>query len=534
MTSSQIIDVNGRPIMSPKRKAAAVRSRYLRGDGVGTVQMRQASLRDHRDDIRSAWPRAAALAIDVLQNNGRLSGAVDQILADTVGTELIITPNPDFSGMPGWTKKRREDWIALVKRRWNHWSSNPLECDLRGKQTIGQMTDAVVRWSIGYGEGTGIVSYLTPQERQQRGAETGTKICMVPPHKLVQDTNEFEGLFQGVIHDADNMPIGYRLREKINGFNKTRDYAARDAIGRKLFIHVMDGEPGDVRGIGKFAPSLKTWLQFDQLTDMTMAQQYVQTLFAASHTSSNLDGEALEGLLALNDVALSKDLVENMVGYNNAKLEAAQTSSIDFGTHGRINSLPAGDKFEFHTPGTTTDTYIPLANNLLREISRGLGITTASLTMDYSGSTYSSVRMETASIWPVVIRRRKRIAAPVPKTAYENWLDEEIGEGRIPFYGGYEAFIANRNRVSATTAQGPQKPTADDLKAAKASSERLYNGTSNLDIECAEIGIDGDENIDRRAIELKNILSKGLPNPFERNPGAGADLEDSTKEIVNV
>ena len=59
---------------------------------------------------------------------------------------------------------------------------------------------------------------------------------------------------------------------------------------------------------------------------------------------------------------------------------------------------------------------------------------------------------------------------------------EEIGEGRIPFKGGYEAFEANRDRVSWAQWQGPAKPSADDLKSAKASSERLENGTSSIEV----------------------------------------------------
>lgn len=525
MTKHQIIDVNGVPISSRNRKRGSMTAGYLRGDGVGTLPMRRATLRDHREDIRAAWPRVAALTIDVLQNNGRLAGAIDQVLADTVGAELVITPNPDFTGLRGWTKKRREEWIALVKKRYNRWANDPIECDLRGKQTIGQMTDAAVRWSIGYGEGTGLVAYLTPDERIRRGSESGTKICMIQPHRLVQETREFENLYQGILHDADGLPIAYRFKERVKGVEGASNYPARDSDGRRLIIHVMDGEPGDVRGVGKFAPALKTWLQHDQLRDATLAQQLIQTIFAATLKSENLDGDALEGLLTANDVNGVSDLIANMVGYQNAKFQAAQENGVDFSTHGRINSLPVGDSLEFHTPGNTKDTFIPLANNQLREIARCIGVTPSSFTMDYGEATYSSTKMEYSSIWPVVIRRRKRIAKPVPQIAYENWLDEEIGEGRIPFFGGYEAFRANRKNISAIQAHGPPKPVADDLKAGKAQSERLYNSTSSLEIECAENGLDVEEVLARRSAELETINSLGLPNPFERNPGAGLAVE---------
>ncbi|WP_353619417.1 phage portal protein, partial [Ochrobactrum sp. SFR4] len=98
----------------------------------------------------------------------------------------------------------------------------------------------------------------------------------------------------------------------------------------------------------------------------------------------------------------------------------------------------------------------------MREVARAIGITYGSYSMDYSAATYSSVRMEMASIWPVVMRRRERIAGPFLQMIYENWLDEEIGEGRLPFKGGYNAFLAHREKITWALWQGPAAPNADD------------------------------------------------------------------------
>ena len=122
--------------------------------------------------------------------------------------------------------------------------------------------------------------------------------------------------------------------------------------------------------------------------------------------------------------------------------------------------------------------------------------------------------METASIWAVVMRRRERIAAPLCQMVYENWLDEEIGEGRIAFKGGYEAFRMARDRVSAASWQGPAKPTADDGKSAKASSERLKNGTSSIAIETGDLGVDPDELFEQRKAEHDRYVEAGMASPY--------------------
>jgi capsid protein len=141
--------------------------------------------------------------------------------------------------------------------------------------------------------------------------------------------------------------------------------------------------------------------------------------------------------------------------------------------------------------------------------------------MDHTDATYSSVRMENSSIWPVVMRRRERIAAPICQTIYDAWPDEEIGSGRLRFKGGYDAFAANRDLVTWALWQGPAKPTADDLKSAKAASERLQNGTSTLAAEAAELGLDADEVIEQRAREANRLRDAGLPSPFDRPTGGG-------------
>jgi hypothetical protein len=72
---------------------------YLRDTKAGIIRTRPAVLRESRDDIRAAWTRSAGIAVDLIQNSGRLKGAVDQVLADTVGS---LTSR-------GWatTKRRR-------------------------------------------------------------------------------------------------------------------------------------------------------------------------------------------------------------------------------------------------------------------------------------------------------------------------------------------------------------------------------------------------------------------------------------------
>ncbi|MDO6965808.1 hypothetical protein [Rhizobium alvei] len=70
---------------------------YLRDTRSGVIASRPASLSEHRDQVRAVWRRAGALAMDMIQNSGRLRGVVDQIIVDSCGTELTMSYQPDLS-----------------------------------------------------------------------------------------------------------------------------------------------------------------------------------------------------------------------------------------------------------------------------------------------------------------------------------------------------------------------------------------------------------------------------------------------------
>ena len=82
-----------------------------------------------------AAERASALALDFMHNSGWIAGAADQIICDTIGTELKLNARPDLSKL-GYNDQERAEWCRLVEAEWRRWAWNPKECDLAGKSTM--------------------------------------------------------------------------------------------------------------------------------------------------------------------------------------------------------------------------------------------------------------------------------------------------------------------------------------------------------------------------------------------------------------
>lgn len=508
---------------TPPRRSAG----YLRDTRSGVINVRPAYLRESRDEIAIAWRRSAGLALDLIHNSGRLRGAADQVIADTVGAELVLNPRPNLASL-GYDEEETNAFARLIKEEWKRFAWSPRECDLRGKFTIPQLVDIALRWDMAFGEATGVVSYMGPAERRRYRLATGTKVCMKAPTALVQDTDEFVGLYQGIVHDAVGRPVAYRFEEKEGGVPVKRDYPALNDRGLVTVIHVFDPmDAGDVRGISRMAPAFRTHIQHEILTDTTIQTAILQTVFAAALTSQNPSADAFEAIEELSKRAgEGPNLGDEFRDYFMAALDRAAEGKISISGDPTVSHLAPGEKLELLTTATPGPQFGPFSASLSREMARAIGITYGGLTMDHVGATYSSVRMENASIWPVVTRRRERIAGPINQTIYEFWLDEMIGSGRIPFKGGYDGFAAKRDRVTWALWQGPAKPSADDGKSAKAASERIQNGTSTLAAECAELGYDPDEVFEQRVREHRRYLAAGLPSPFVPKGGQADRLED--------
>lgn len=488
---------------------------YMRDNSGNYLGSWRPGIRDAQEDVRSAWQMGAARAIDSLHNNGWLAGAIEQASADTIGTGLRLNATPDAEALK-WKPEQARKWCKRVERRWKAWSTNPLECDARGRRTIADMTDAAIRYHFAFGEAFALLPEITRPE-----SRTKLKVMLVSPHTHVNDTNELARMYQGVTIDADGLPTAHSFRRKINGVEQIVAVKARSSTGRCQVVHVFDGQPDQVRGMTPLAPVLLRFKQYEQLADATLTASMLQTIIAATVKSSAGSDNVFEGFRGSGegDGAASGEMKD----YLDARVGWWKNRSIDLGTHGRIAHLFPGEEFDIKSPSTPHNNYLPFSRNLLREIARCIGTTYENMTGDYEGATYSSVRMATSAMWFITLRRRSKIAQRFVQQIYETWLAEEIQSGRIEFPGGVDKFNAFRMEAVQAEWNGPAKPAADDLKSAKAASARLESGTTSLAYETAEYGLDPETVAEQRAQETELYKSFGLADPHAPKLTGGAN-----------
>jgi lambda family phage portal protein len=368
-----------------------------------------------------------------------------------------------------------------------------LECDAAGKQDLAQQATGVIQSYFSHGEAVALLPEIRRPESESR-----VKVKLLPAHKLTQQSDGFRK-FQGVTMDRWGMPLAYELNLRVKQpFDELVTIPARDNTGKPQVLHIFDGRPEDVRGITPFAPALRPVRYFDQLGDVTMTSELLRAIFAATIHSEAPTDAILQALQDQGEQGVGAGSIGNLL---EAKAGWYQSTKIDLGRSGRIAHLFPGEELKFHTAENHATAYEQFAKFLLREIARCIGLTFETLTGDYSGATYSSVRMATSEIWPIILRRRANIVARFYQQVYELWLREEIATGRIEFPDGLDGYQQNRAAASIADWRGPPKPQADDLKTSKAHETYKRIGVMTDEMICADLGQDWEEVYEQRARE---------------------------------
>jgi capsid protein len=122
----------------------------------------------------------------------------------------------------------------------------------------------------------------------------------------------------------------------------------------------------------------------------------IQSVFAATLESTLPTQEVMEGLLSSKELAEAAAQQQAAIDvYLDAVAGWNEGVQFDTSINGRIATTFPGQNLKFVTAGTPNANYQPFATHLLREMARCLGCTYESMTGDYAGVTFSSVRMST-------------------------------------------------------------------------------------------------------------------------------------------
>ena len=492
--------------------AADIASQELAG-WLPIVRGPDAEINLHRD-------RVVGRSRDLVRNNGWATGGVTRTTDNAIGAHFRPMPKPNFLALrrtcPACDAQWADELASAIKAEWAAWADDPAHfCDAQRRMTMTQLFRLALRHKLIDGEGIGILLYQP--ELIEQGATYATALQLVDPDRLSnpyeeRDTDTLRG---GVEIDQRGAPLAYHFRraEQNDWFQAAEsmiwDRVARfTSWGRPVVIHDLDIERVDQhRGLGVLTPVIDRFRMLTRYDAAELQQAVLQAVIRTFIVSPNdVDGLNL----------LGAEASPVLQGYQDMRMEFADAHPVELGGV-RVPRLFPGENIA-NVQGAGPGAHYPdFEHTVLRSISAAIGTSPEQLTQDWSRTSYSSVRASLLEAGKTLSRRRGDFAANFAAPVYAAWLEEALdpvdGQLRSLMPKGAPDFLEARAAYARCRWIGPARGWVDPVKERQGAVLGLDAGFSTLEQECAEQGLEWEEVVQQRAIEVAKFHELKLPLP---------------------
>lgn len=462
---------------------------------------------DLNPDLEPLRERSRSLARD----NGLSSGIFTTLKDNVVGVGPRLALMPDYRAL-GKDKAWAEDFSAAVESGFRSFSESR-EIDARGHVNLAIMCRQVLDARMMNGEAI-VLPLWRPEPQRFRWA---SRLQLVESDRLSNpsDGQDQEYLRGGVEIDRFQRPVAYHLRTQHPGdefLYSTRGIGTWERVpaetpwGRKRVLHIYEAErAAQTRGkpilsavIGKFR-----MLDNYQRTEMQAA---VINAVVAAFMETPLDSDSMREILGGGLVPENKEY---------SSYQELQRESMVPLTGAKIIGLPPGTTMKPWTPGRSMQQYDSFIQSVLRDICAAISMPYELVTKDWSKLNYSSARAALLEAWRMFATHRAWLKTFFLDEVLALWMEEAVFAGALPLTP--EEYFANRGAYSRCRWIWPGRGWVDPVKEAQGAEIRMNIGTSTLEQECAEQGLDWVEVLEQRSVEQKMIEALGLRMGDGRN-----------------
>jgi len=522
---SQIIDTRGNPISSVKKARAdlggAAAFPYV-ASNLSTQEMGDWSpqIRSPDSEINFYRDRMVARSRDLVRNDGWASGGITRILDNTVGTHLRLSSNPDYralhlrTGITGFDAVWADEFRRAAEALWRGYSENPGHYnDVARQLTVGQQFRLAMRHKLIDGDALA-VTYWMPDRVGLGGSDYATSLMLIDPDRLsnpyqMVDTRYMRG---GVEIDDYSVPVAYHIRnaEQNDWYNSVESMtwervAREEEDGWQRVIHDYDRDRvGQHRGVGVFTPVLAHAKMLAKYYGVELQAATIAATFG-TYVTSPYDP-------ALVQDALGGGEGEELPLYQSLRAEWANERPAML-NGARMPTLAPGESIESVSSDHPHGNFGEFAHEMLRTMAAALGLSAEQITQDWSKTNYSSARAALLESWKTLTRRSAEFKSNFANPVYANWLQEAMERGELPLPNGAPDYIECKTAYSRCDWLGVARGWIDPVKEKAGSILGMNAGLSTLKRECQEQGLDWEEVIRQRKIEIDTFNELGIELP---------------------
>jgi capsid protein len=450
---------------------------------------------------------------DLSRNDGWFSGGVNRILDNTIGTSLQLSTNPDYralalrSGITAFDASWADDFRRTAEALWRGYAENTGRYnDVSRQLTLGQQFRLAMRHKLIDGEGLGLI-YWMPERTGYGGADYATALLLVDPDRLSNPYQMIDSrtMRRGVEIDGNGVPLAYHIREaepndwylaiEANTWERVERYDDDDWL---RVIHDYDRDrdrAGQHRGIGVFTPVLTHARMLTRYYGVELQAASIAAILG-TYVTSPYDPALVQDALGTGEgeeLPLYQSLRAQWANKRPALLNGA-----------RIPTLAPGESIE------SASSAHPYSNFEM-------------FAQDWSRTNYSSARAALLEAWNTLQRRRDEFCLNFASPFYGAWLWEAMDRGELPLPAGAPLYSEARSAYTRCAWMGVARGWIDPTKEKAGAVMGMDATLSTLKRECAEQGLDYEEVLHQRAMEIRRMKELGLDLPDWAGKAAAAE-----------
>jgi lambda family phage portal protein len=471
-------------------------------------------------EINQFRDRMVARSRDLARNDGWASGGITRILDNTVGASLRLSANPDYRALAAMTGIKEfdaawaEEFRRAVEALWRGYADDLGRYnDVNRQLTVSQQMRLALRHKLIDGDSL-VITYWKPERIGRGKAKYATSYLVMDPDRLSNPFQAMDGKYMrgGVEIDDDGVPVAYHVRkaEQNDWYNATESMVwerveREDDDGWMRVIHDFERDrAGQHRGIGIFTPVLARFKMLARYYGVELQAATIAATFGTYVTSPY-------------DPALVQ---EKLAGEDDDELTQYQQLRTDWDKErpamlngARVPTLAPGEEIKSVAGEHPHNGFGEFAHEMLRTFAAAAGISAEQVTQDWSKTNYSSARAALMESWKTLTRRLGEFKTGTATPMYACALHEMMDAGDLPLPRNAPDFIEARTHYARCDWLGVARGWIDPVKEKQGAILGMDGALSTLKRECAEQGLDWEEVVQQRAVEIKQFRDAGLPPP---------------------
>ncbi len=467
--------------------------------------------------------RMVSRARDIERNDGWARGGITRILDNVVGAQFRPISKPDYRALAYFTGNKAFDAVwadeygKAIDACWRTWADDTGHyADAMQCLTVAQMFWVAMRHALIDGDALAVMLYR-PELIGPGRARYATAIQLIDPDRLSNPQLKFDqnSMRGGVEVDDYGAPQAYWIRRAHQGdwFSAAKS-VQWDRIpratewGRPIVVHSYEHDRAGQHhgGVGVLTPILQRLKMLSRYDAVELDAAVINAIFAA-YVKSPYDREMVQNAL---DAGEGEDAELGQYQDGRSDWWKGRRSLVG---DAQMTHLFPGEEIGTVNAARPNSNFEPFEVAILRHVAGAVGVTYEQLSGDFSRTNYSSFRGATNEIQKTFDRRSKgfesSFANPIRAAAVEEFFDVE----NIPLPAGAPSFAEFRAAYSRCHWLKPGRGVVDPVVERQGAVMGMEAGLTTLEMEAAANGIDWEDAVDQRAIEVQRFKDRGLTPP---------------------